>query len=279
MSANKINFLRSRRACNYSQPSSERIVAYAVPSMAPETILPARFWILSRRVLSPSDILSKATSPYSTIGRIYDIYNISRIFQFNLKRSASSWHSLLSARAFMSSTWLFHFRSEENVRPRCLWTLKVTSHCLDQLSIRTRSLSRTSLLVLCKLKTIYNKLSSANKLILFSNPSLISSINIRNNRGPRTDPCRTPASIVPYSEEWPFITTHCFLSVRWSENHSFREPVILLFYNLCSIPSCHARSKALKISAKTKRTFFYYPRPRRKHGINVQVDVLCCALA
>ena len=50
-----------------------------------------------------------------------------------------------------------------------------------------------------------------------------------------------------------------------------------LFFNLCSIPACHTRSKALEISAKTKHTFLLLSR--RKHGINVQVDVLGCALA
>ena len=47
--------------------------------------------------------------------------------------------------------------------------------------------------------------------IYVSNPDvvLMSFIDMRNNKGPNTDPCGTPEGTVEYSDFLPFITTAC----------------------------------------------------------------------
>jgi hypothetical protein len=56
--------------------------------------------------------------------------------------------------------------------------------------------------------------SLAKSLILQSRSSTISSMYIRNRKGPNTDPWGTPASIPSHPDENPSKTTFCFLSSK-----------------------------------------------------------------
>ena len=63
--------------------------------------------------------------------------------------------------------------------------------------------------------TIIKRLvSSANRRICESISSTMSLIYTKNNKGPRMDPCGTPALICAQSDEAPGNTTRCRLSER-----------------------------------------------------------------
>ena len=49
---------------------------------------------------------------------------------------------------------------------------------------------------------------------------------IKNKRGPRMEPCRTPARISTQEEHWPFKTTLCFLLVKKSFSILIKSPHI-----------------------------------------------------
>jgi hypothetical protein len=55
---------------------------------------------------------------------------------------------------------------------------------------------------------------SAKSLIGQFTSSTISLINMRNNKGPKMDPCGTPALTVFQDDSFPFVTTLCFLLVK-----------------------------------------------------------------
>ena len=42
---------------------------------------------------------------------------------------------------------------------------------------------------------------------------------IKNNNGPRTEPCGTQEVIFLISDDSPFIKTYCFLLIRYDSNH------------------------------------------------------------
>ena len=58
-----------------------------------------------------------------------------------------------------------------------------------------------------------SEISSAKSRTFVVRPSERSFIYIKNNNGPRIDPCGTPDSIL---DSWPFETTLCFLSFKKS---------------------------------------------------------------
>ena len=60
----------------------------------------------------------------------------------------------------------------------------------------------------------YIVVSSANNLIEHPIYKTISLINVRKRRGPRIDPCGTPAFIVSKADSLPFIITFCFRNER-----------------------------------------------------------------
>jgi hypothetical protein len=51
-------------------------------------------------------------------------------------------------------------------------------------------------------------------------------IYIKNNRGPKTDPCGTPCLVYVDSDVIPLMETHCLLFVRYDLNQSFAKPLI-----------------------------------------------------
>ena len=81
-------------------------------------------------------------------------------------------------------------------------------------------------------------------------PSGKSFIYTKNNRGPKTDPWRTPA--VMFAEEvWPLSTTLCSLLLKKSGNIFSRPPDMPFILSLKRNPSMLTLSKALDISKKT----------------------------
>ena len=77
---------------------------------------------------------------------------------------------------------------------------------------------------------------------------------MRNNKGPKIEPCGTPAVTLSQDECWPFRTTRCFRQERKSRKRFKRFPEIPFWFSLRSKPSCHTLSKALDISKKTPLT-------------------------
>ena len=51
-------------------------------------------------------------------------------------------------------------------------------------------------------------------------------IYIKNNRGPRTEPCGTPQEMGYKSEDSPLKYTYCFLPLRYDWNHFKEVPLI-----------------------------------------------------
>jgi hypothetical protein len=50
--------------------------------------------------------------------------------------------------------------------------------------------------------------------VVWDNCSTISLINIRNNKGPKMDPCGTPALTVFQDDSFPFITTFLMMDLE-----------------------------------------------------------------
>ena len=70
-------------------------------------------------------------------------------------------------------------------------------------------------------------LSSANSINLKKDDEFGRSfINIRNNNGPRTDPCGTPWLTEEEEEVIPSLTVIWFLSLRYDLSHSCETPLI-----------------------------------------------------
>ena len=83
---------------------------------------------------------------------------------------------------------------------------------------------------------------------------------MRNNKVPKMDPCGTPALTVFQDDSFPFITTICFLLVKYYLKHKSKFPTIPIFFNLKRRPLCHTLSKALLISKKI--TLISFPSSR-----------------
>jgi len=81
-------------------------------------------------------------------------------------------------------------------------------------------------------------------------------INIKNSKGPSTEPCGTP--LHTSSPTWPFaISTYsCFLLLNQSLMVCNNLPLIPCFYNVCNNLRWGTLSKAL---AKSKKTATQYP--------------------
>ena len=77
---------------------------------------------------------------------------------------------------------------------------------------------------------------------------------MRNNKGPKIEPCGTPTVTLSQDECWPFRTTLCFRQERKSRKRFKRFPEVLFWFSLRRKPSCHTLSKALDISKKTYLT-------------------------
>ena len=144
------------------------------------------------------------------------------------------------ARFIQSSIWLPHERLLEKITPRCLCAVtsfiteapnviggggsflffnetrrdsvldrqNETSHCSAHLLMVARSLL---MLLASSLKSINRVVSSANRRILVPMFSVISLMNTKNKRGPRTDPWGTPALIVPILHVALLRIIRCFL--------------------------------------------------------------------
>ena len=72
-------------------------------------------------------------------------------------------------------------------------------------------------------------------------------MHIRNNKGPRTEPCGTPDPILEYCELKLLRTTRCFLLLN-------NRPDIPFCSSLNIKPLCHTLSKALDMSRNTALT-------------------------
>ena len=78
--------------------------------------------------------------------------------------------------------------------------------------------------------------------------SVKSLIYIKKNKGPRIEPCGTPAQMSPQLEDWPFRTVLCFLSAKKFLRSDSRSPETPHCLSLNMRPSCHTLSKALEMS-------------------------------
>ena len=85
--------------------------------------------------------------------------------------------------------------------------LNVTCHLFDQLVILLISFVKISAAVIGSSIIINSDVSSANRRIFALILSTISLIYIRKSKGPRTDPCGTPANTGFNEDVWPFINT------------------------------------------------------------------------
>src|SRR6218665_2088450 len=74
---------------------------------------------------------------------------------------------------------------------------------------------------------------------------------IKNNSGPRIDPCGTPQVILEVIEVTPLTRTNWVLLFRYSVNHDLTTPLIPKLSNLLSRISWFTVSKAFEISKKT----------------------------
>ena len=77
---------------------------------------------------------------------------------------------------------------------------------------------------------------------------------IRNNNGPKIDPCWTPAFILAQAETWALSTTLCCLLLKKSIRMFNSLPEMPFCSSLKITPSCQTLSKALHISKKTLLT-------------------------
>ena len=103
----------------------------------------------------------------------------------------------------------------------------------------------------------YIVVSSANNLIEHSISKTMSLINIRNRRGPRIDPCGTPAFIVSRVDSLPFI--NYFLFSKWKNSllsNLEETPLPQKILISRSTLWCQTRSNALLISKNTMRISF-----------------------
>ena len=93
-----------------------------------------------------------------------------------------------------------------------LFGLKSTSQVFAQVEIEDKSRLRRTAASSGVLTIMYKFVSSANSLIEQPIFLTISFIYIKNNKGPKIEPCGTPALTGAQSDEAPFNTTRC-----WSE--------------------------------------------------------------
>ena len=94
--------------------------------------------------------------------------------------------------------------------------LKLIFYLKSQLLINVKSLLISVAEVLMSWTTENKEVSSANNLHSLLRPSGKSLTYIKNKRGPRMEPCGTPARISTQEEHWPLKLPSVFC---WSRNH------------------------------------------------------------
>ena len=131
--------------------------------------------------------------------------------------------------------------------------LKAIFHC----SAHCRILSRTSFNIFAvssRSETIENKEVSLANNLTFDFRSVAKSFTyIRKKRGPKTDPCCTPAHIHSQSEVFPLRVTLSTLSLRKLLINPSRFPLTPFCFNLNNKLSRHTLSKAFDVSKHTHR--------------------------
>ena len=123
--------------------------------------------------------------------------------------------------------------------------LNLSNHLSDHLANLSRSCCRSSLSSTL-LITLQIFVSSANILILFTIHDGRSLTNIRNKRGPKTDPCGTPLKTSIQAENDPITQTLIFLSFKKALIQFSSLPVIPLSCNFSSNRLCGTVSNALR---------------------------------
>ena len=97
-------------------------------------------------------------------------------------------------------------------------------------------------------------MSSANNLHSLLRPFVKSLTYIKNKRGPRIEPCGTPARVSTQEEHWPFKIILCFLLVKKPFSISIRSPRIPFWRSLWISQACQTLSKAFETSRNNPRT-------------------------
>ena len=218
--------------------------AELVPRMAPLIMHPALFCNCSICRACSSVILLIRISPYSITGRINALYIISNVFLSKRYLRNASISTRFPALIIISSMWFPQERLCVKTTPKCLWDFtsvtaqfpKIigggglilffnetsiasvlegqndTSHLSAHLVILFRSVLILSAASLSLEKSTNRVVSAAKRRMLVPMFSVISFIKIRNNKGPITDPCGTPAWTWPISDVALPRTTRCFWS-------------------------------------------------------------------
>ena len=114
--------------------------------------------------------------------------------------------------------WLHFFFLLNIISYACLLRseLKLVFHWKAQLFINFKSLLISPAKVLMSWTMENKEVSSANNLHWLLRPFGKSLTYIKNKRGPRMEPCGTPARISTQKEHWSFKTILCFLLVKKS---------------------------------------------------------------
>ena len=186
----------------------------------PATILAALNWHFSSAMRSWSEQSSQTIQAYSNLDLINDSYIVSKLFLSMSLDSLSIRSSSLERLSKIVATWSFQLKAELNTTPRCLccsissiglpwkingrWVLFLFENNIDLVLLGLKFSSTVT----------YRQVSSADIFKLHLTTSARSFMNTRKVRGPRDDPCGTPDIMSPQSENWPLMTTLCFLSVR-----------------------------------------------------------------
>ena len=105
-------------------------------------------------------------------------------------------------------------RTVEKSIATVLLALKETSHCFAHDAIILKSWFKIPSVSLISDDENANEVSSAIKRVILNRFSAISFTYIRKNKGPKTDPCGTPAKTYLGSETEDPTKTLCLLSER-----------------------------------------------------------------
>ena len=158
-------------------------------------------------------------------------------------------------RGFWSLTWWTGFSS-------CLHgsRLKFIFHCNANSEIFVRSLFRLTVLLVITCTVENKEVLSAKIFALDCKLFGKWFMSIKNNKGPKIDPCWTSAFTFVHDQNWPFKTTLCWrFFKKYIKRHSSLS-FILFCFNLYISPSCDTFSKALDIPRNTPLT----PKPLSK---------------
>ena len=164
--------------------------------------------------------------------------------------------------------WWNSLRFLVSVNAKLFKALNIISHWIDQLSKDWRSefilvadtAGLESTISMRQASSVYN-------LIAYAKFITMSSKCTRKSKGPKIDPCGTPASTGRVSEWWPSSTTHCTRWWRYDEIHLSKFPEIPLRFSLNRTLLCHTLSNAFDKSRKTILTSL----PSSKASVNLCV--------